>query len=123
MAGFGAILRGGRVERRGVALLAGGWLLSLTAQSLLGYPLLGAALALVDAGVMVGLIGLAWKSPRPWPAAACGFQALAIAAGAAKWTDPALDDALHLTLLALAGYGAALALTFGAWTPRVAATK
>lgn len=123
IAGVGAIVRGGAVERRGVTLLAGGWLLSLGAQALWPHAGLGLALGLIDTAIIAGLIGLAWKSPRPWPAAACGFQALAIAAGVAKSVDPGLDDALYLTLLALAGYGAVITLIVGAWAQTSAPQK
>lgn len=117
VAGLGAILRGGPVEHRGVVLLAVGWLASLGAQIVSGRVAPGIWLTLIDLTVMLCLIALAWKSPRPWPAAACGFQALALAAGVAKWVDPDLDDAIHLGLLSAAGYGVVATLIWGAWFP------
>jgi hypothetical protein len=42
-----------------------------------------APLLLIDAGLLLGLIALAWKSPRPWPVWAAGFQLLSIAVGGA----------------------------------------
>jgi len=113
--GIGALLRGGRVERLGIALFAAGWLLSLAAQTLTSDLVFTILLALIDAGVMLGLISLTWKSPRPWPAIACGFQAIALATGAAKWLDPNLNPNVYLGLLAVAGYGAVGALAIGAW--------
>lgn len=115
-AGLGAVLRGGVVERYGVLLLTGGWLLSLGAQALSRDPSPAILLGLIDLGVLAGLIRLSWKSPHPWPAFACGFQSLALAAGFARWIDPDLDLQVHMTLLAVAGYGAAIALMFGAWS-------
>lgn len=115
VAGVGALLRGGRVERLGIALFAGGWLLSLGVQMLTPPALLPLALAPIDLAVMVALIALTWKSPRPWPAVACGFQAIALAAGAAKWLEPSLNPYVYLGLLAAAGYGAVGALAIGAW--------
>ncbi|ATQ41175.1 hypothetical protein [Caulobacter mirabilis] len=109
-------MRGGSVERYGVALLTGGWLLSLTAQAFSSDLSPGLLLGLIDVGVLVGLIRLSWKSPHPWPAFACGFQSLAVAAGFARWIDPDLNLQVHLALLAVAGYGAVLARTLGAWS-------
>lgn len=122
-AGAGALLRGGPVERRGVALFAIGWLASLTVQLAPGQILQGLLLAVIDMAVMVSLIALTWKSPRPWPAAACGFQALALAAGVAKWLQPDLDTHIYLGLLAAAGYGAVGALAVGAWLQPVPLKK
>lgn len=115
VAGAGALLRGGQVERRGVALFATGWLASLGAQLAPGQILPALLLAAIDTAIMICLIALAWKSPRPWPAAACGFQVLALAAGMVKWVDPGLDAHIYLGLLAAAGYGAVGALAVGAW--------
>ncbi len=99
-----------------MALLTGGWLLSLAVQALSPERSPGALLGLIDVGVLAGLIRLSWKSPHPWPAFACGFQSLAVAAGFARWIDPDLNLQVHLALLAIAGYGAVLALTLGAWS-------
>lgn len=116
LAGLGALLRGGVVERYGVLLLTGGWLLSLAAQAFFRDPSPAIPLGIIDLLVLAGLIRLSWKSPHPWPAFACGFQSLALAAGFARWMDPDLNLQVHMTLLAVAGYGAALALMFGAWS-------
>lgn len=122
-AGLGAIVRGGPVEHRGAVLLTIGWAASLTAQIVSGRIAPGIWLTLIDLTVMIGLIALAWKSPHPWPAPACGFQALALAASVAKWVDPDLDDSIHLGLLAVTGYGVVGTLAWGAWFPPARLTK
>lgn len=114
-AGLGAVIRGGAVERYGFLLLTAGWVASLGAQAISRDASQAALLGLIDLGVLAVLIRLSWKSPHPWPAAACGFQSLALAAGFARWMDPDLNLYVHLTLLAVAGYGAALALAVGSW--------
>ncbi|MDP1630638.1 MAG: hypothetical protein Q8L66_04380 [Caulobacter sp.] len=114
---IGALVRGGPVERRGAALFSAAWVTSLGAQALSGSPSPGLWLPIIDATVLAGLANLAWRSPRPWPVYACGFQLLALAGDIAKWVEADLDVRLHLTLLAVMAFGAVAALAIGAWFP------
>ena len=74
-------------------------------------------LLIIDATVLWALVGMTWRSPRPWPVYACGFQMLALAGGVAGWVEPGLSVRLHLSFLALAGFGAVTTLALGAWLP------
>lgn len=115
VAATGAAWRGGVVERKGAALFAAAWLASLGAQWLTGKSAPALWLPLIDAGVLIGLAGLAWRSPRPWPVYAAGFQTMAVAGGVARWVDPRLDAGIQLTLLSVLGFCALGALALGAW--------
>lgn len=117
IATIGAMTRGGAVERRGAALFIAAWLVSLGAQWLSGKTSPGLWLPVIDAAVLTGLANLAWRSPRPWPVYACGFQMLALAGDVAKWVEADLDVRLHLTLLSALGFGAVIMLVLGAWLP------
>ena len=117
VAAIGALLRGGLVERQGVSLFAAAWVTSLAAQGLSGELSPGIWLPVIDATVLAGLAALAWRSPRPWPVYACGFQMLALAGDVAKWVETDLDVHLHLTLLAVMSFGAVSVLALGAWLP------
>lgn len=111
----GAAARGGVVERKGAALFAAAWLASLGVQRLSGEAAPALWLPLIDAVVLVGLAGLAWRSPRPWPVYAAGFQTMAVAGGVARWVDPGLDAGVQLNLLAVLGFLALATLAVGAW--------
>ena len=113
----GALARGGVVERKGAALFVAAWLASLGAQWLTGDVSPGLWLPVIDSAVLVGLANLAWRSPRPWPVYACGFQMLTLAGDIAKWVEADLDVNLHLTLLSVLGFGAVGVLVMGAWFP------
>ena len=113
----GAIWRGGIVERKGAALFVAAWLASLGAQLLTGDVSPGLWLPAIDAAVLVGLANLAWRSPRPWPVYACGFQMLTLAGDIAKWVEADLDVRLQLALLSVLGFGTVGMLVMGAWFP------
>ena len=92
-------------------------LASLGGQWLSGKASPGLWLPVIDAAVLVGLANLAWRSPRPWPVYACGFQMLALAGDVAKWVEPDLQVRLHLALLSVLGFGAVTMLAMGSWFP------
>lgn len=119
-ASIGAFLRGGPVERRGAALFTIAWLASLFAQWLSGSATPGLWLPIIDATVLWGLVALSWRSPRPWPVYACGFQMLALAGDVALWVESDLDVGLHLSFLAVMSFGAVAMLAIGAWRRPVA---
>lgn len=114
---IGAVVRGGTVERRGAALFTAGWLASLLAQWLSGALAPGLWLPIIDATVLWGLVALSWRSPRPWPIYACGFQMLTLAGDIAGWVEADLNVRLHLSFLAVMGFGAVAMLAIGAWRP------
>jgi hypothetical protein len=117
VAAVGAVVRGAAVERRGAVLFALAWAASLGAQALSGEPSPGLWLPAIDGAVLIALGRLAWRSPRPWPVYACGFQMLTVAGDVARWVETDLDAGLHLTFLALMSFGAVGALAIGAWFP------
>ena len=117
IASVGAGVRGGAVERKGAAMFVVAWLVSLGAQWLSGAASPGLWLPAIDAAVLTGLANLAWRSPRPWPVYACGFQMLTLAGDVAKWVEPDLEVHLHLSLLSVLGFGAVGMLVMGAWFP------
>lgn len=117
VAAVGAVVRGGAVERRGAALFALAWAVSLGAQALSGETSPGPWLPAIDAVVLIALGRLAWRSIRPWPVYACGFQLLTVAGDVAKWVETGLDVRLHLTFLAATSFGAVGVLAIGAWFP------
>lgn len=117
IAAIGALVRGGLTERRGAALFASAWVVSLAAQWVSGRAAPGLWLPVIDAAVLVGLAALSWRSPRPWPVYACGFQLLTLTGDIARWVEADLDVRLHLTLLAAMGFCAVGALALGAWFP------
>lgn len=116
-AAIGAVVRGGPVERRGAALFVAAWVVTLTAQWISGSPAPGLWLPVIDATVLWALAALAWRSPRPWPVYASGFQMLALAGDIARWVETDLDLRLHLTFLATMSFGAVGVLAAGAWLP------
>jgi hypothetical protein len=115
VAAIGAVVRGGQVERRGAALFTAGWLASLFAQWLSGAPAPGLWLPIIDATVLWGLVALSWRSPRPWPIYACGFQILALAGDIAGWVEKGLDVRLQLSFLTVMAFSALAMLAIGAW--------
>ena len=115
LATAGAAFRGGAAEHTGVVIFSLAWMASLIIDMLLpgaegAWPLL-----LIDAGLALGLVALAWKSPRAWPVWACGFQALSIATGLAFLMRPHVGLAAYQTATEWAGYTAAGCLAVGAW--------
>ncbi|HRD27798.1 MAG TPA: hypothetical protein PLO65_05815, partial [Caulobacter sp.] len=99
IAATGALVRGGLTERRGAALFTSAWIVSLAAQWVSGRAAPGLWLPVIDAAVLVGLAALAWRSPRPWPVYASGFQLLTLTGDIARWVETDLDVRIHLTLL------------------------
>lgn len=120
----GAVMRGGPIERRGAALFFAGWTATLVAQVVAFGLSESLALSGIDFAILIGLIALSWKSPRPWPVFACGFQVMTLAIHVAGWVDEDLSLAFRQNFLALMGFCATLMLTIGAWTrPKIAADK
>lgn len=117
LAAVGALVRGGPVERRGAALFAAAWAASLIAQWLSGSSSPGLWLPIIDATVLWALAALAWRSHRPWPVYACGFQMLALAGDVARWVEADLDVRAHLSFLATMSFGAVGVLASDAWLP------
>ena len=117
LAAIGALLRGGVVERRGVVLFSAAWVASLTAQWISGETSPGLWLPVIDATVLGWLVALSWRSPRPWPIYATGFQMLTLAGDLAPWIRPDIHLWRHMTLLAALSFGAVGVLTLGAWFP------
>ena len=117
LAAIGALLRGGVVERRGVVLFSAAWVASLTAQWISGEASPGLWLPVIDATVLGWLVALSWRSPRPWPIYATGFQMLTLAGDLAPWIRPDIHLWRHMTLLAALSFGAVGVLTLGAWFP------
>ena len=113
VAGIGALVRGARIERRGALMFIVAWLTSLIMKP---WPP-GPWLFLNDLGVMIGLIALSWKSPRPWPVYACGFQTLLLATRIASGIDPDVNPRVLQAMLDLAGGAAILMLAIWAWLP------
>ena len=111
----GAVMCGGPIERRGAALFFLGWTATLIAQAVTFGLTESLSLFGIDLAVLVGLIALSWKSPRPWPVYACGFQLMTLAVHVAGWVDQDLDLAFRQTFLALMGFAATLTLALGAW--------
>ena len=111
----GAAMRGGPVERRGAALFFAGWTATLIAQAVTFGLTESLSLFTIDLVVLVGLIALSWKSPRPWPVYACGFQVMTLAIHVAGWVDQDLDLAFRQGFLALMGFAATLTAAAGAW--------
>jgi hypothetical protein len=112
VAGVGALVRGERIERRGALMFALAWIIGQIVR-----PWPGPWLFLDDLAVMIGLIALSWKSPRPWPVYACGFQILLLAAHVGGWIDPDIATETYRKLLATLSAGAILMLAMGAWLP------
>lgn len=117
VATVGAAMRGGSVEHRGAALFCSAWLVWLAAGWIADEAAPGVWMLVIDATVLFALIGLAWRSPRPWPVYASGLQLLAVTGGIAPWVRPDLDADLHLTLLAALRFATISAFAVGAWTP------
>ena len=120
----GAVMRGGPIERRGAALFFAGWTATLVAQVVTFGLTESLALAGIDLVTLIGLIALSWKSPRPWPVYACGFQIMTLAIHVAGWVDQDLSLAFRQNFLALMGFCATLVLAIGTWIrPKIAADR
>lgn len=116
LATTGAALRGGAAEHTGVVIFCLAWMASLIVQMMLPDGVAAPPLMLIDLGLLLGLVALAWKSPRPWPVWAAGFQLLALAIGGSFLMRPEqVGLAAYLTASDWAGYGAAGCLALGAW--------
>ena len=111
----GAVMRGGPIERRGAALFFAGWTATLVAQVVTFGLTESLALFGIDLAVLIGLIALSWKSPRPWPVFACGFQVMTLAIHVAGWVDEDLSVVFRQNFLALMGFCATLVLAIGTW--------
>jgi len=117
VATVGAAMRGGSVERRGAALFCSAWLVWLAAGRISGEAAPGVWMLVIDATVMFALIGLVWRSPRPWPVYASGLQLLVVTGDIAPWVRPDLDADQHLVLLASLRFAVIGAFAIGAWAP------
>lgn len=115
-AAIGAFVRGGTVERRGAGLFALGMAGVVVAEAVTFDATRLAVLFAIDLAVLAGLAALAWKSPRPWPVYACGFQTMVLATHVAGWIDLDMDVRLHAGMLTGFGLAALATLAIGAWT-------
>lgn len=115
VAATGAVLRGGTVEKRGVGLFAAGMIAFVVAEAVTFNTTRAVALFAIDLAVLAGLVALAWKSPRPWPVYACGFQTMVLATHVAGWIDLDMDVRFHAGLLLTLNVAALAVLILGAW--------
>lgn len=115
VAAVGAVLRGGPVERRGAALFAFGMAAFVVAEAVTFNGVRAGTLFIIDLLVLLGLAALAWKSPRPWPVYACGFQTMVLAGHVARWIDLDMDAGFHWWLMFSLSMAALAVLTLGAW--------
>ncbi|HYD45716.1 MAG TPA: hypothetical protein VEA79_10690 [Phenylobacterium sp.] len=116
LATAGAAFRGGAAEHTGVVIFSLAWMAALIVDMLLPAGQSAWPLLMMDLGLLLGLIGLAWKSPRPWPVWAAGFQLLSIAIGGAYLMRPdQVGLPAYWTASEWAGYAAAACLAVGAW--------
>lgn len=115
VAAIGAFLRGGTVEKRGVGLFAAGMVAFVVAEAITFNTTRAVTLFAIDLAVLAGLVALAWKSPRPWPVYACGFQTMVLATHVAGWIDLDMDVQFHAGLLLAFNAAALVVLILGAW--------
>ena len=117
LAAVGAGLRGGPVERGGVALFVVAGLVWLAAYLIWGGVAAGLWMFAIDTAVLLTLIKLVWRSPLPWPVYASGVQLLVVAGDIAFWVRHDLNLDLHLPLLTALRLGAVAILATSAWLP------
>ncbi|MCF8505404.1 MAG: hypothetical protein K9G59_10860 [Caulobacter sp.] len=117
VATVGAVARGGSVERQGAALFCSAWVVWLAAEWASGETAPGVWVWVIDATVLFALIGLVWRSPRPWPVYASGLHLLVVTGGIVPWVRQDLHADLHLPLLAALRFAAICAFAIGAWAP------
>lgn len=115
VAAIGAFTRGGTVERRGVILFAAAFFATGVAEAVTFNATRSVTLFVIDLLTLAGLVALAWKSPRPWPVYACGFQTMVLATHVAGWIDLDMDVQLHAGMLIAFSMAALLTLAAGAW--------
>lgn len=119
-----AFLKGDEPERLGAGAYMIAWLATLLIQNdsdLYAIPL---ALFGIDLVVLLVFIGLAWKSRRPWPVWASGFQLLTVASHIFGMIEVRASLASFYAVMNIASYGILVTLaigTFWAWQERRAA--
>lgn len=107
-----AVWKGGRPERLAGLALGAGWLASLAAQAGSGGPVYW-PIAAIDVILLLALAGLAWKSPRGWPAWAALFQLVLVASHLAMAVDLRISPRGYVTVLNGAAYAVLACLAFG----------
>ena len=123
-----ALWRGGRTERVGATLLAAGAILSIAAQAWTGSMIAGVywPIALIDLGLLLAFVALAWRSERVWPAWAAGFQLVLVLSHLAALGDLRIGLRGYIVALNLASYAVLACLAAGtlqAWRMRLAADR
>jgi len=111
------VLRGGRLERQAIAIVALAWVASALAP--IGDRTGPSwAIAAIDGLLLLYLLYLAAFSRRLWPVAAAGFQLLILATHAAFAVRSELEQWGYFTAYYLWSWGVLAALTVGALTTR-----
>jgi hypothetical protein len=109
-----ALLVGGARERWAAGAFAAGLIASLAVQRASERWDPAGALLLIDLALLAILGALAWRPKRAWPVAAVAAQGLTVALDLLRLTDMNIPAYTYLSLVAVAGYGLAAAIGWGA---------
>lgn len=117
-----AVAAGGAPERLGAGMLIGAYVLSVWMHrhfDPVAYRSAAIGLGLIDTGLFVLLIVLAWRSTRYWPLWVAGWQLASIITHLAKAIDPSMLPAGYAIETQLWAYPMVIANGLGAWRHRI----
>lgn len=112
-----ALVRGGAPERTAGGMLIGAFVIDEIVHRLIDgrlYATVEMGSAIVDLGLLSGLVVLAHRSTRYWPLWVAGWQLAAVIAHAAKLLDPTMQATGYAVQAQIWGYPMVLAVGVGA---------
>lgn len=121
-----AFIKGGPAERLGAGIYLFAWFASLVMQEMQGFRGMPLGVFLIDVGLLVAFVTLAWRAQRPWTIWASGLQLIAVMSHVMILTGAKVPLASLYTVTNFTGYliiGCIIVGTFWAWQDRKAAEE
>ena len=117
-----AFLKGGHAERLGAGSYLFAWFATIVMQENIGFTrVVPAGMFLVDLGLLVAFISIAWRYRQSWPVWASGLQLIVVMSHVMILTGQPIMVVSLYTIMNFTGYLIILCLiigTFFAWQER-----
>ncbi|WP_395943229.1 hypothetical protein [Brevundimonas sp.] len=121
-----AFMKGGPAERIGAGVYLFAWFASMVMQEMQGFRGMPIGVFLIDVGVLIAFVALAWRARHPWTIWVSGLQLIAVMSHIMILTGARVPLASLYTVTNFTGYliiACIIVGTFWTWQDRKAAAE